>query len=442
MIRQLFIAACTSVVTLSFCFQAGALNGLVVADGGLNLRSGASITASRLSVIPNGAQVTVLGTEGDWYSVSYAGVQGFVSKQYVQLQETGAEGSSQSQAGVVIAEPSLRLRATASTSGNILDSMPTGAKVMVLENQNGWMKVRYNGKDGYCSSEYIRLEDSISGGGESVPTQPETPQTQVQTGIVSANGGLRLRAEANTNGQIVATMPQYSVIKVLSQSNGWMKVEYNGKTGYCSAEYVTIQSGETSSGTSGTAMVNAEGGLCLRKEASTSSQKLSVVPNGAMIQVSAVQNGWCKTTYNGVTGYVSADYLLFSGSEQAKTKGEEAVALAKQFLGVPYVYGGSSPNGFDCSGLIYYVYKQLGVTLNRSSAAQFSNGTAVDRDSLLPGDLVFFYNKGTSTIGHVGMYVGNDQFIHAPQPGDVVKIVSLDSANYPQRYAGAKRIFN
>ena len=110
------------------------------------------------------------------------------------------------------------------------------------------------------------------------------------------------------------------------------------------------------------------------------------------------------------------------------------VGIAMQFLGTPYVYGGSSPGGFDCSGLIMYVYAQIGVSLPHNAAAQYGYGTPVSRDQLQPGDLVFF-----NGLGHAGIYVGGGSFIHAPHTGDVVKISSM-SGWYSSTYVGARRL--
>ena len=114
------------------------------------------------------------------------------------------------------------------------------------------------------------------------------------------------------------------------------------------------------------------------------------------------------------------------------TLGGQAVAIAEQYLGVPYVWGGASPSGFDCSGLVMYVYGQLGVSLPHNAAAQYSMGTPVPSNALEPGDLVFFYG-----LGHVGIYVGGGAFIHAPHTGTVVQISSLAAEG---SYVGARRI--
>ena len=111
------------------------------------------------------------------------------------------------------------------------------------------------------------------------------------------------------------------------------------------------------------------------------------------------------------------------------------VGVAMQYLGVPYVWGGASPSGFDCSGFIMYVYAQMGVSLPHHAASQYSAGSPVSRDALEPGDLVFF-----NGLGHVGIYIGGGQFIHAPHTGDVVKISSLSDSWYASTWVGARRL--
>ncbi|MCW2965070.1 MAG: ykfC [Actinomycetia bacterium] len=112
-----------------------------------------------------------------------------------------------------------------------------------------------------------------------------------------------------------------------------------------------------------------------------------------------------------------------------------AANAALSVLGTPYVWAGSQPGGFDCSGLVMWAFAQVGVSLPHSSYAQYGYGVPVSRDQLQPGDLVFF-----DGLGHVGIYIGGDQFVHAPHSGDVVKISSLSEDWYASTYVGARRI--
>ena len=120
-------------------------------------------------------------------------------------------------------------------------------------------------------------------------------------------------------------------------------------------------------------------------------------------------------------------------------KGQAIVDEAKKYMGVPYVWGGTTPSGFDCSGLVQYVCRSLGITVDRVTYDQIKNGVAVTKSELSPGDLVFFANNGD--VHHVGIYIGNNEFIHAPHTGDVVKISSLDESYYAAQYCGARRVY-
>jgi len=116
-------------------------------------------------------------------------------------------------------------------------------------------------------------------------------------------------------------------------------------------------------------------------------------------------------------------------------RGQSVVDIARKHVGAPYRWGGSSPSGFDCSGFVRYVYAQVGVSLPHNAAKQYGHGTPVSRDSLEPGDLVFF-----DRLRHNGIYVGDGRFIHARQTGKRVSIASLDDEWYAAHWAGARRL--
>jgi cell wall-associated NlpC family hydrolase len=128
------------------------------------------------------------------------------------------------------------------------------------------------------------------------------------------------------------------------------------------------------------------------------------------------------------------------GDSSGSATGQQIVNYAEQFLGVSYVYGGTSPSGFDCSGLVYYCYSHYGYRINRTAAGLSYNGVSVSSSNLQPGDVVLFNDGSGSYIGHCGIYIGGGSFIHAPHTGDVVKISSLSSSYYASHYAGARRI--
>ncbi|MBR2499551.1 MAG: C40 family peptidase [Clostridia bacterium] len=164
----------------------------------------------------------------------------------------------------------------------------------------------------------------------------------------------------------------------------------------------------------------------------------SLVNQGVLVDVFEKNGDWYKIgTSPSTYAYIYAAYVENFSTE---TVGDKAVANAKKFLGTPYRYGGTSPSGFDCSGLVYYVYKELGYTLNRTADGMLANGTPVEKKDLIPGDIVMFKRPGNSYVHHVGIYVGDGMMIHSPQTGDVVKYTSIVSGNYNNVYYTARRI--
>lgn len=245
-------------------------------------------------------------------------------------------------------------------------------------------------------------------------------------------------------GSVIATLSQGTTVAVTNNSSEWYKVIVDGKEGYVSGSYLT---GTTATDFSvGSGKITCSSTVNLRSEANTSSSILTSLSNGTAVTITGVSGGWYKVSVNGKSGYIKADYITTSVSSSANmasysglsAKRTAVLDYAAKFLGVPYVYGGSTPSGFDCSGFTSYVYKNTVCSIERVAQAQFDTTTRVSRDELLPGDLVFFGSSAYS-ISHVGIYVGDGQFIHAPHTGDVVKYESL-SGSYATRFQGGGRV--
>ena len=171
-----------------------------------------------------------------------------------------------------------------------------------------------------------------------------------------------------------------------------------------------------------------------------------------MVTIVGIDSGWYKiNTSGGLSGYVSSDYMV-TCKDSAGSRGDDTVAAAatslgqqvadyaKQYLGVPYVYGGNGPNSFDCSGFTSYVYRHFGYTINRTASTQLSNGVSVSKSELQPGDLVFFKYNTYKAASHVGIYIGSGEFIHASTNTYTVKIDNLTYGHYNNVYVGARRI--
>ena len=299
------------------------------------------------------------------------------------------------------------------------------------------------------------------------------------TGFVTANS-LRLRKEATTASRTLAFAKRGTEVEVLEDEvNGWYKVSYNGTVGYMSADYLFVvptpveetpeeTPAETPEEVGDTAAEETPAEeapaaevpttiygrvtteiLNVRKGPGTGYSRVGKVYAGALLTVVEDLGDWYHVTTDKLDGYVSADYVNIIDPEAAAaaaTKGAQLAELAKQYLGVPYVYGGASPSGFDCSGIIYYLTKSMGCATPRTATAQWNAGyTKVSRDELQPGDLVFFTKTYHSSkyITHVGIYIGDGNFIHASSPtsGGVI-ITSLSNSYYSPRFVGGRRLFD
>lgn len=401
-----------------------------------------------ITTLSKGTTVAVLNNSSSWYKVSVNGKEGYVSGEYL----TGTTATDVALGtGTVKCSSSVNFRSAPNTSSTSYGELKNGTKVNVVGVSSGWYKVTYNGKTGYIHPDYITLASS-SAGTAIAPSNTVTSTTGT-AGTVKCSSSVNLRSAANTSSSILAELKNGTAVTVVSTANGWCKVTYSGKTGYIKQDYVSTTgsaSNNTSASTGTAAVVKCSSTVNFRSAASTSSTILGELKNGTAVTVLSTSNGWSKVSYAGKAGYISADYLVTASSGTAispsntaasvsiSAKRQSVLNYAAQFLGVPYVYGGSTPSGFDCSGFTSYVFKNTVGSIPRVAQAQYDATTRVSRDDLLPGDLVFF-GSSTSSISHVGIYVGSNQFIHAPSTGDVVKYSSL-TGSYATRYQGAGRV--
>lgn len=260
-------------------------------------------------------------------------------------------------------------------------------------------------------------------------------------GVAETTTAVNLRTGAGTGNAIIATVGEGTALIVEADTgSGWYKVNYDGESGYMSADYLSF---------SETMDLTAQGwvdgsDVRMRAAAGTDSEIVRVTTYGESVEILGVDGEWYKVSAGGKTGYIRGDYVSFtepdpSQAPAAGSIGEQIVAFAEQFLGTPYVWAGSSPSGFDCSGFVSYVFKNFGYTVNRTAASMYSNGVAVDKSELQIGDAVFFASSSES-IGHVGIYIGDGEFIHSSSGCGYVTISGLDESYYSRMYVGARRI--
>lgn len=265
-------------------------------------------------------------------------------------------------------------------------------------------------------------------------------------GIVESNG-LRLRAKPNTDAEILANASYGDNVVIIREVDGWYLVDYNLQIGYMSADYITFKERENIDLGYG---VVEDASVNLRDTPSADGALLATLTTGETAYIIGLNCGWYKVQYEGQTGYIRSDLLALTEPPRwnsqnyvgeapvVETVGEQIVNYAYNFLGTPYVWGGTSTSGFDCSGFTQYVFKQMGYSIKRTAAQQLTCGYAVT--DLQLGDLVFFENTYTTgaDASHVGIYVGDNQFIHAASGG--VKVTDLSDDYYAARYVGARRV--
>jgi cell wall-associated NlpC family hydrolase len=283
-------------------------------------------------------------------------------------------------------------------------------------------------------------------------------------GFVTASA-LRLRSGPGTNTKTLDYAYQDEVVVLLGQQGDWYQVSYNLQTGYMHKSYLrtaTRENVELGYGRVTGSSVN------LRSGPGTGYSVLTRAQQNDRAYIIGINEQWFKVIFNDIIAYIRSDYLdlteipyenrdsansplFFRGGKSTGTpvsasalKGnatnlaQKIITTGKKYIGVPYVWGGSTPSGFDCSGFTQYVFRQHGIQLPRTSAQQYSVGTWVAKSNLLPGDLVFFNTSG-SGVSHLGIYLGNGDFLHASSSKGVM-ISQLSNSYWAPRYVGAKRV--
>ena len=242
----------------------------------------------------------------------------------------------------------------------------------------------------------------------------------------------------------------------MDSSSYWYKIKFGSNYGYVGSKYLSASkpSGTTStpsnpsSVTPTTKTVYTTCSLNVRSGAGTSYSVIGVLASGKSASVVGTSGSWYKIKYGSGYGYIGSAYTTSTAPSSNSTpstpntpsSNSSIVSYAKTFLGRPYVYGAAGPSSFDCSGFTQYVYAHFGKSIPRSSAAQYASCSKISKSSLRAGDLVFFSNSSSGgSVGHVAIYMGNGQIIHAANSRRGVCTDSLNSSYYTSHYIGAGR---
>ena len=488
------IALITTGVLLSIQLPTFATTGKSTVSN-LRIRNSASAESEVIDVLGLDEEVEILGEQGDWYNVSVRNNKGYASKTYISVNddnstsntgnsgntenninsenaennnsqnnaneqsnsETNASKSNSAENEQVTKSISNKIyKITEDTSVYILPVLTSevigGVKkdenVTLISNAglwayintpsiNGWVRidklstenVNVNSNSNENTNNTENNESNTNNESNEQSNEQNNEQNNVNNTQETANNSqqsnytpktmyvkssaINVRSQANTNSDIVTSIALNAEVKVVGEENGWYKVEINGYSGYIRND---LLSNEKTAETSRSNNVD-------RTNTSNNS-------NGSSVNVSTTNNSNLPSTTTTVNESVPVS--------SSGVTGNDIVAYAQKFLGCRYVYGASGPNSFDCSGLTMYVYAHFGYSLSHSSRVQATQGKAVTGE-LQPGDILVFTNGG-STVGHVGIYIGNDKFIHASDSKTGVIISNLSDRWNKSKYVGARRI--
>ena len=450
------IIAMASLLFINISFAAN--TGKVIVETA-KLREQTNTDSKVLELASQGDEVEILNEEDEWYKVKYKNITGYLRKDLVQIDnkeaanttnnknETINEASEntitnttennetsentateitekndeQNKTEIVKNEKykiveNVKIKVIPLISSIELEEVQKDAEVEVVEILDDWVKVKISSeKEGWIRKEKLATIQTETANTENTTNetttteqttqQPETTQQTNTTKTMYVNTQTaNLRQKADKTSQVIKQLSQNTKVTVMSTDNGWAYIDVNGTKGYIAESLLTTTQKETS-----------RSGLTTREQAATN--------NSTTKSTTAANTTTQKNT-------------AVTESTTTSASGSAVVSYAQQFLGCKYVYGGTSTKGFDCSGFTQYVYKHFGINLNRTAAAQYSNGKSVTQ--LQAGDLVMF---GKSGINHVGIYIGGNTFIHAANPGRGVTTDTLSTGYYKTNYVGAKRIF-
>ena len=458
---------------------------VVNVETSLRVRSGASTSHSVIGYLYDGNIFNIVGKSGSWYKISFNGKKGYVSSEYVKEiseNDNSSNNSSTDLGGkvgqVVNVTTSLRVRSGASTSYSIVGYLSNGEKFDINGRKGDWYKIKSRSVSGYIHKNYAK----ILAQGDSDDSNNNTVSSSGKGKVINVSSNLRVRNAPSTNSSVVAYLLAEQTFDILGKSGSFYKIRHSSGIGYVHEDYVQVigQSGNNSSNSVDDStvineygkLVNVSTSLRLRKSPNSSSEVVGYLFPGETFKVVARNGNWYKINSNDKIGYASSEYIKLVGkndsdSSHSSASFESIYNILKQQIGSPYIWGGkgelittsslrsfknmypsaasegkydipsryvnSGYRAFDCSGLMYWGFRQIGINIGGSTYDQVNAGREVSINDARPGDLLFYGN-----LQHVGMYIGNGQWIESPKSHDYVKIASVPWS----RIGRVRRILN
>ena len=454
--------------------------GIAEVSGYLNVRKTPESFGEVIGKLYRGGACEIIDTSKDgWYKISSGGVTGYVSSQYIHTGEKAREMAEEFVAErAIVQADKLNVRSEASQNGEVVGQVLANERYLVRGREEGWIQI----EDGYISADYVEIELALD---EAHKQDMRTTVLSLydNLGVSNVSGYLNIRDNpSERTGKIIGKLESNAGCDIISETDdGWYKIRSGKVTGYVKGDYILTgqKAKDKAMQVSHLIAIANTSGVNVRSEPNTSSSIWTQIAANERFHVVSQQDGWVEIELDDTTAFISSDYVdvkyglneaikytpivvaqtstskpkattaaASSGGSTAKpsTSGSSStskpqtsapagssagsvsssraniVNYAVQFVGNPYVYGGTSlTNGADCSGFVQSVMKHFGVSLPRTSRDQGNAGRGISSGEMRPGDLVF-YAGSSGTINHVALYIGGGQVVHASNAKTGIKI--------------------
>ena len=417
--------------------------GIADVENFLNVRDAAE-NGMVIGRLPSGGACDILETEGEWHHIRSGEVEGYVNSQYLLTGEEARERAMEEieEMAVVTAE-SVNIRSEPAISyANVVGQAWTGDRYPVVSVEDGWIQV----EDGYISADYADVRYALPEASEL--DQQTLALNQYQNLVISkVSTYLNVRSSPEDQGDrnIIGQLPSYAAGEIIETLDGWYHIRSGGIDGYISSDPQYTAVGQEArdlayGAMSLMAIVNTER-LNVRTEPNTESSIWTQISQEERYHVIQQLDGWVQIELdsagegeeidgayisiadgNAEVRYTLEEAIRFSPLDEAAGLRSRIANYALQFVGNPYVWGGTSlTNGADCSGFVQSVMRNFGISLPRTSRAQSQVGEAINSSEMQPGDLIFYANS-SGTVNHVAMYIGNGQVVHASNARTGIRI--------------------
>lgn len=422
--------------------------GIVQVSGYLNVRKTPDPSGDIIGKMQENSVCQIIGQEGDWYQIHSGQVDGYISSQYVITgDEAKVAALEQVKLRAIVTADNVNIRQTPEFGAdNVVAQALLDERYEVVGQQEGWVQT----PGGYISSDYVQVTYALNEARKmDLKAMAINQYHNLLISKVTNYLNIRSTPKDEGNSNIIGKLPGKAAGEILETEEGWYKIRSGNITGYVSADSQYTATGQEAvdlamGAASLMAIVNTDK-LNVRTSPSTDAGIWTQISKEERYSVIQQLDGWVQIELDGGEGeddndsayistrdnnvevrYALAEAIKFSPLEelanQQASRRNQIVNFAIQYVGNPYVWGGTSlTRGADCSGFVQSVMRNFGVSLPRTSREQAKVGRAIKSSEMRPGDLIFYANS-SGTVNHVAMYIGNGQIVHAASRKSGIKI--------------------